>query len=110
MSSKLLAASPQEMVQIAPEALQVANTYMKCSNLQETASVLRMPLDVVTQILNKREVKQYIDTVYLHSGYRNRDSIAAAMDSIIQKKLQELEEADISSSKDIADLLALSLS
>jgi uncharacterized pyridoxal phosphate-containing UPF0001 family protein len=30
------------------------------------------------------------------------------MDTLIQKKLKELDEADIGSSKDIADLLALS--
>ena len=59
----------------------------------------------VVETLNKREVKKYIDTVYLDLGYRNRQNIATVMDEMIQSKLDEAQETGMYSSKDLADLL-----
>jgi len=41
-------------------------------------------------------------------GYNNRFKMRSAMDAIIKKKFQELEESEMGSTKDIAELLALS--
>lgn len=102
-----LAKKSAEIVPIAPELLVVADTYLKCANVDDTAVALRVPKERVVQILNKREVKQYIDTVFMDYGYRNRFKLGAALDKIIERKMEELEEAEIGSSKDIADLLQL---
>jgi hypothetical protein len=61
----------------------------------------------VVAILNKREVKQYIDTVYLDMGYRNRNNLASVMDDMIASKLEEAVETGIYSKKDLADLLQM---
>lgn len=63
---------------------------------------------MVSQILSRREVRAYIDNVFMDVGFNNRFRMRSAMDALIQKKFQELEEAEVGSSKDIADLLALS--
>ena len=68
---------------------------------------LQVPEDRVVEALNKREVKKYIDTVYLDVGFRNKNNIAAALDEMIQSKLEEAQESGVYSSKDLADLLQM---
>ncbi len=63
---------------------------------------------MISEILDRREVKAYIDNIFADVGFNNRFKIRGVMDIIIQKKLEELDEADVGSGKDIADLLALS--
>ena len=59
------------------------------------------------EILAKREVKGYIDQVYLDTGYRNRFKLATALDDLIDRKMEEAEESEIYSNKDLADLLQM---
>jgi phage terminase small subunit len=61
----------------------------------------------VAEVLNKREIKQYIDTVFLDTGYRNRFKLSETLDLLIEKKLEEAEETQIYTNKDMADLLAM---
>ena len=100
--------SPAEVLAISPEALEVANCYLQTPNILETASALGVSVDTVTQILGQREVKTYIDQVFYNLGFNNRFKIRSAMDAIISKKFAEMDEADMGSSKDITELLALS--
>lgn len=105
--NSVVRASPAEVVDIAPENLLIANSYLKCGNIDAVIQSTGMPREVIARVLSQSEVKRYIDTVFLDTGYRNRNNIAAAMDSIIATKLAELEEAELGSGKDIADLLQM---
>ena len=96
-----------EDAHISPEGLEIANTYLKTTSVSGTAKSLGIPEDQVSRYLNQREVKKYVDTVFLDVGYRNRFKLASTLDTIIEKKLEELEEADMTSNKDIADLLQM---
>ena len=96
-----------EEAHISPEGLEIANTYLKTTSVAETALSLDVSEDEVSRYLNQREVKKYVDTVFLDVGYRNRFTLAATLDGIIEKKLEELDEADMTSNKDIAELLQL---
>ena len=69
---------------------------------------LRVDEGKVSEYLAKREVKQYIDQIYLDTGYRNRFKLAEVLDDLIDRKLEEAEESEVYSNKDIADLVALS--
>jgi len=106
--ASLPTASPAQAVVISPEALEIANSYLTTQNMQKTAYDLCIPIDQVADTLDKREVRSYIDQIFLESGFNSRYRMREVMDIIIQKKLQELDEAEVGSSKDIADLLALS--
>ena len=106
--SKLVPKPQADIVEISPEYLSVAETYLKCQNIEETALALGLSKERTAQIVSKREVKQYIDTVYMDYGYRNRFKLGAALDKIIDKKMEELDEAEIGSSIDILEILALS--
>lgn len=100
--------TPAEVIDISPEALEVANTYLQCQDLKQTADELGITLELATQLLSKREVKAYIDNVFMNVGFNNRFKMRDAMDAVIKKKFQELEDSETGSSKDIAELLALS--
>jgi len=95
----------KELTVISPEGLEVANSYLQFGNIKAVCESLQVTENTVVETLNKREVKKYIDTVYLDLGYRNRQNIATVMDEMIQSKLDEAQETGMYSSKDLADLL-----
>lgn len=92
---------------VTPEGLNVAEAYLQCNDIALVAQELNLTTFQVTDILQTREVKQYVDTMYLQAGYRNRTKIAEALDTIIDLKMAELEESEMGSNKDIADLLMM---
>jgi L-lactate utilization protein LutC len=92
---------------ISPEGLEIANSYLEKGNIKDVCTELALPEADVSEYLAKREVKQYIDQVYLDTGYRNRFKLANTLDTVIDKKLEEAEESEIYSSKDLADLLQM---
>ena len=99
---------PAEVIKIAPEALEVANCYLQLNDPRKVALELDLDVEVVTDMLKRREVKTYIDAVFMDSGYNNRFLMRKAMDALIKQKFSELEEAGAGSQKDISELLALS--
>lgn len=100
--------SPAEIVQISPEALEIANCYLQLQDCRAVADELDISVELVTQHLDRAEVRAYIDRVFFDTGFNNRHKMRRAMDALIQQKFQELEESGTGSTKDIADLLALS--
>ena len=100
--------TPAEVLEISPEALEVANCYLNLQNHTQVAEALSIPETLVKQILMRKEVKAYIDNVFFEVGFNNKFRMREAMDAIIKKKFQDLQEADVGSSKDIIEILALS--
>lgn len=105
--SNLPTNSPAETLNISPEALEVANTYLQEPDIQKVANTLEISTDLVADILSRREVKAYIDQVFYNTGFNNRFKMGDLMDQIIRKKLQDMDEAEVGSTKDITELLAL---
>lgn len=99
---------PAEVIQISPEALEVANTYLTCQSISETAKTLGIAEDTVSSYLGRTEVRSYVDQIFLDLGFNNRFKMRAAMDALIQRKFRELDESDQGSTKDIAELLEMS--
>ena len=97
----------KELTTISPEGLEVANSYLQFGNIRGVCDHLQVAENKVVDILNKREVKKYIDTVYLDIGYRNKNNIGSVLDEMIASKLEEAQESGIYSSKDLADLLQM---
>ena len=100
--------SPAEVLQISPEALEVANAYLQTQDIRQVCGELEIAEETVTNILARSEVKAYINQVFFDLGFNNRFKMRAAMDALLKKKFQELDESESGSSKDIADLMALS--
>lgn len=99
---------PAETVNISPEGLEVANEYLKNPNIEAVAKILDIPTDTISLILDRKEVKSYINRVFSETGYNNRHKMRDLLDSIIQKKLEEMSEAGTGSNKDILEILAMS--
>jgi hypothetical protein len=93
------------LTKISPEGFDVANAYLECGTVQETAKALCIPEHEVVAILNQREIKTYLDGVYMDLGYRNRNKLGAVLDKMIEQKLQEAEETEIYTSKDLFELI-----
>lgn len=107
-TNNLPVSGPAEYIQISPEALEVANCYLQLQDIREVSESLEISPDLVTDILARREVKAYIDHVFIDSGFNNRVKMRGAMDAIIKQKFREMEEAGTGSNKDILEILALS--
>lgn len=99
---------PAELIEISPEDLMIANHYLQFQDVRKTSEELDVSVGEVTDIIHKKEVRRYIDNVFMDMGYNNRVKMRKAMDAVIAKKFQELEESSLGSAKDIADLLMLS--
>ena len=92
---------------MSPEGLEIANSYLEHGNIPAVCRTLGVTENEVSDALNKREIKQYIDTVFLDTGYRNRFKLSETLDMLIEKKLEEAEETQIYTTKDMADLVQM---
>ena len=99
--------SKEIATKMSPEGLEIANAYLEKGSIPAVCSKLGVSENEVSEILNKREIKQYIDTVFLDTGYRNRFKLSSTLDMLIEKKLEESEETEIYTNKDMADLLQM---
>jgi hypothetical protein len=94
-----------DLIKLDPKNLEVANQYLQTPNVQEVADALDLPLEVVVDTIKLPEVKRYIDQVFMDMGYNNRFLLREALDQVIKQKFQELDQSELGSNKDIADLL-----
>ena len=108
MSNTLPTLASTEAILISPEGLEVANCYLQCQDIRAVAEELSIEVAVVKDILDRREVKAYVDNVFMDVGFNNRFKMRSALDAVIKKKFQDMEEAGVGSNKDISELLALS--
>ena len=92
---------------ISPEGLEIANAYLELGNVPAVSARLNVAEQDVSEFLAKREVKNYIDTVFLDTGYRNRFKLGSVLDDLIDRKLEEAEESEMYSNKDLADLIQM---
>ena len=99
--------SKEIATKMSPEGLEIANSYLEHGNIPAVCRTLGVSENEVSDALNKREIKQYIDTVFLDTGYRNRFKLSETLDMLIEKKLEEAEETQIYTSKDMADLIQM---
>lgn len=97
--------NPMVQYKISPETFEVATEYVKTLDSHQTAKALDLPHDVVVGILDKREVKKYIDAIFLEQGYLHRNKLNDVMTDIINMKLEEMSETGMGSNKDILELL-----
>ena len=92
---------------ISPESLEVAQSYLKTNSIIDTAEHLDIPTHMVSKILNTPLVRSFVDNVFLEVGYRCKHKLGSTLDAVIEAKLTEMADAEVTSSKDISELLAL---
>lgn len=92
-------------IALRPEELDIANAYLTYGSARDTAEQLGVPEYQVAQILERKDIRDYITGVYLDRGYRNRNKLGQVLDKMIDAKLEEAEESGIYTSKDLLELL-----
>jgi hypothetical protein len=95
------------LTKLAPEGFEIANAYLQCGTVEETAQFLQIPQHEVAAALTKKEVKDYLDGVYLDMGYRNRSKLGELLDKMIQAKIEEAEESGVYTKKDLLELIQM---
>lgn len=95
----------QQLVALSPECLDIANAYLLYGSAKETSDQLDIPEYQVIQLLERKDVRDYLTGVYLDRGYRNRNKIGALIDKMIDQKMEEAEESGIYTTKDLFELL-----
>ena len=94
--------------QISPEGAKIANTYLaNACSLVDTSAALDLPTHEISATLEQPLIKNYVNGILREAGYSQMVKIAEKLDNLIDRKWDELEEAEIGSNKDISDLLSL---
>lgn len=93
---------------LSPEDISLSNMYFEMGmDARKTAMALSIPLNKVIESIKAPALSSYISTVLLEQGYMNRGKLFSTLDNIIEKKMEEMEENEMGSGKDIIDILAL---
>lgn len=92
-------------VALRPEDFDLANAYLQYGTVKDTAEQLGIPEYVLVRTLDRSDVKEYINGIYLDRGYRNRHKLGEVLDRMIDSKLEEVEETGIYTSKDLLEIL-----
>jgi DNA-binding MarR family transcriptional regulator len=86
-----------------PVVLALANDYLSGKGVGEIAEEYGITEDRVTAVIEKKEVKNYIDSVFATQGYLNRIKRINLINQVIDQKIQEAVETGIYSKKDLLD-------
>ncbi|QXN67507.1 hypothetical protein [Klebsiella phage vB_Kpn_3] len=91
---------------MSPEGMDVIEAYLQCgSDVPAAARSLGMSEIAFRDIMRNREVKNYLNDIFMESGFRNSDRLFGVLDEVIKRKLEELEETGMGSDQDIMDIL-----
>lgn len=91
---------------MSPEGMDVIEAYLQCgSDVPSAARSLGMSEIAFRDIMNRSEIKNYLNDIFMESGFRNRDRLFGVLDEVIKRKLEELEETGMGSDQDIMDIL-----
>lgn len=99
--------NPDDTYKLNPEALDFVQTYLACLNVDEAADSLGISREEAAGYLNQREVKRFMDTIFMEQGYMNRFKLSGILETVINSKLEEADETGVYSGKDLVDILTL---
>lgn len=99
-----------EAPQMDPVILSVANLTLAGKSVREVALELRITPDLVSNYLNKQEVKEYINTCMLSQGYLSRVNLHGIINKAIASKFEEALETGVFGKHDLLDWIKLALS
>ena len=83
--------------------LAIANDYLSGRSVETIAEEYDLPQDRITSVIEQREVKAYIDSVFATQGYLNRVKRINLINRVIDQKLEEAVETGIYSKRDLLD-------
>jgi len=94
-----------EAPKLDPVYLSIANDSLAGKDVSAIAKEYDISPDLVTTVLDKKEVQNYINGVILNQGYLNRSKRLQVINKVIEHKLEEALETGVYSKKDLLDWL-----
>ena len=86
-----------------PVLLAIANDYLAGEGLDKIAKEYGVSQDRVTAVLDKNDVRKYIDNVYVTQGYLNRVRRLNLVNKVIEQKVEDALESGVWSKRDLLD-------
>ncbi len=94
-----------DQINMSPESLAVCQAYLQCKDTKQMEISIGIPEQDIRQQLMRADVKAYISSAAFAIAERNIDTIQDRFESLIEHKLEEMEESELGSKKDISELL-----
>tara|TARA_B100000424_G_C22942376_1_gene501438 strand:- start:2103 stop:2558 length:456 start_codon:yes stop_codon:yes gene_type:complete len=92
-----------ETPKLDPVLLAIANDYLAGEGVDKIAEEYGVSQDRVAAVLDKDEVRKYIDNVYVTQGYLNRVRRMKLVNQVIEQKVQDALESGVWSKRDLLD-------
>ena len=92
-----------ETPKLDPVLLAIANDYLAGEGVDKISKEYGVSQDRVTAVLDKDDVRKYIDNVYVTQGYLNRVRRMALVNQVIEQKVQDALESGVWSKRDLLD-------
>jgi len=87
--------------------IDLANDHLSGMEIEDLSLKYNLPQFRIAEVLELPEIKRYTDKLVANVGYNNRLKRALLLERIIDKKVEEMEDSDIWSRKDIVEILKL---
>jgi len=94
-------------LKISPQDLEVATAYLATLNISNTATELSLEEQYVSQIINKKDIRRFIDEQIAQQAGIHRNDLQTLLGKIISQKIEEAEESGVLSNKDLLDVILL---
>jgi len=92
-----------ETPKLDPVLLAIANDYLAGEGVDKISKEYGVSQDRVTAVLDKDDVRKYIDNVYVTQGYLNRVRRMKLVNQVIEQKVQDALESGVWSKRDLLD-------
>tara|TARA_A100000172_G_scaffold79328_2_gene66177 strand:- start:326 stop:781 length:456 start_codon:yes stop_codon:yes gene_type:complete len=92
-----------ETPKLDPVLLAIANDYLAGEGVDKIAKEYGVSQDRVAAVLDKDDVRKYIDNVYVTQGYLNRVRRMKLVNQVIEQKVQDALESGVWSKRDLLD-------
>jgi hypothetical protein len=96
-----------EAPELDPKFLVIANELLSGKSIPQIAEEYSLTNDQVTSVVERSEVKRYIDSVYMSQGYLHRSRRLKIINEVIDEKLAEARETGVFSKRDLLEWLKL---
>ena len=95
-------------INLDAKLIPLVHDYLNGISLSDLAFKYNLPENQVSEFLERREVKSFIKSTLINSGYVNKKSRIELLNSIVSEKIQFSEENDVPlTKKDLLDVLKL---
>lgn len=96
-----------EAPEVDPKHLILANELLSGKSIPQIAEEYGLTNDQVTAVVDRGEVKRYIDSVYMSQGYLHRSRRLQIINEVIDEKMAEARETGVFSKRDLLEWLKL---